>query len=204
MPDISGFASALQEAADSIPTPPPQMPESLAKYEPPVAAEPKVSVLSKIGRLFGAGLGDPFMRKALMAGVAAFAVLSLILFAGRAAIAKAMPVMAGFYHVLGMPAPKLGAGLAFDQVRSEQRLVDGIMSLVIEGKLKNVSEDEVKVPNIVATAFGPDDKKVTSWNISPPALNLLAQGETKFESIIRYPGKPVADVTLMFADREEE
>ena len=141
------------------------------------------SKIQNLGRWLGFAAG--------IAGVVVF-VLSQ-----RTQIVELWPAAARLYEVLGMPVEAPGAGLQFQNVKSEQRLDNGATVLVLEGQIANVSAVERTVPAVVATSLGPDHKPVKSWHVVVTQTHLEPGAIATFRSQERDPGT-VADIAITF------
>ena len=137
-----------------------------------------------LGRWIGFGAG--------IAGLVVF-VLS-----ARAQIVELWPAAARLYIVIGLPVEPPGAGLQFQNVKSEQRLDNGVTMLVLEGQIANVSAAERPVPPVLATSLGPDHKPVKSWRVMVTQARLEPGAIATFRSQERDPGA-VAEVAVTFA-----
>ena len=129
------------------------------------------------------------------AGIAGLVVFVL---GGRVQIVELWPAAARLYDVIGFPVEPPGAGLQFQNVKSEQRLDSGAALLVLEGQIANVSSVERAVPPVLATSLGPDHKPVKSWRVMVTQARLEPGAIATFRSQERDPGA-VAEVAVTFA-----
>jgi hypothetical protein len=128
------------------------------------------------------------------AGVLGFAAFVL---AARVQIVELWPAAARLYEVAGLPVDPPGTGLQFQNVKSEQRVDNGVVLLVLEGQIANVSTVDRAVPTVVATSVGPDHKPVKSWRIPVTQARLEPGAIATFRSQERDPGV-VSEVAVTF------
>ena len=129
---------------------------------------------------------------------AAVAGLVVFVLADRTQIVELWAPTARLYEVIGLPVEPPGAGLQFQNVKSEQRLDNGATVLVLEGQIANVSTADRAVPAVIATSLGPDHKPVKSWRLMVTQSRLEPGASATFRSQERDPGV-VADVAVTFA-----
>ena len=156
---------------------------------------------------FGGGFNDggerPSLKQRLMAlsrwigfaaGIVALVVFLLSL---RTQIVELWPASARLYDVIGLPVEPPGAGLQFQNVKSEQRVDNGVPVLVLEGQIANVSTTDRVVPAVVATSLGPDGKTVKSWRVTVTQARLEPGAIATFRSQERDPGV-VSKISVTF------
>ena len=90
----------------------------------------------------------------------------------RETLSGRWPVFEGIFDAVGLHINHTGENLRIEDVRSELRYDAGIVRLVVEGKVHNVAEKYQLVPNIKASAIGPDGSEIQSWQIDAPAAKL--------------------------------
>jgi len=128
------------------------------------------------------------------AGIAGLVVFVL---GARGQIVDLWPAAARLYDVVGLPVEPPGAGLQFQNVKSEQRLDNGATVLVLEGQIANISSAERAVPPVLATSFGADHKPVKSWRVMVTQARLEPGAIATFRSQERDPGA-VAEIAVTF------
>lgn len=144
--------------------------------------------------------GRPRNRGSLIGWAVFGAVVAGLVAAGyllRAQIVQLWPPAALLYQTAGLAVEPPGAGLQLQNVRSEQRLDNGVTVLVVEGQIINVSDAERAVPKVRAVSMGFDRKPVQSWTIDVSSPQLLPGEIATFHSTQRDPGA-VAEVMITF------
>lgn len=144
--------------------------------------------------------GGPKNRGSLVGWAVFGAILAGLVAAGylaRAQIVQLWPPAALLYEKAGLAVEPPGAGLQLQNVRSEQRLDNGVTLLVVEGQIINVSDVERMVPKVRAVSMGFDRKPVQTWTIDVSSPHLLPGEIATFHSTQRDPGA-VAEVMITF------
>jgi hypothetical protein len=141
-----------------------------------------------------------YISAALLAGVFIFLV-----FAGRNAIVKTLPVFRGFYTTFGANVPQKWEGLVFDNVKSELKYDSGTMKLFVDGVISNTTEKTKDIPDIKARALGADGSTIQSWWVDAPAPTIDASGSIPFHTEVATPmERTIEDVYLEFISRGEK
>ncbi len=116
---------------------------------------------------------------------------------GRETLVNTWPAAARLYQAIGLPVEAPGAGLQLQSVKSEQRVEDGTVMLVVEGQILNISEIEREVPPLLAMSIGPDHQPVHKWRIPITQAHLAPGAIATFHSVERDPGV-VSEVAVTF------
>lgn len=140
-----------------------------------------------------------WVHSVIGAGIVIF-VLILVLILNRQDIAGRWPKMESLYVGLGLHIRHTGEGISIDDVRSELQYESGVVRLFVEGKIHNTTERNQLVPNILASAMGPDGHIIQSWQIDAPAAKLSPGEIVPFRTSIKAPEEMVADVNLEFVE----
>lgn len=150
-------------------------------------------------------LHDPRPRRQPSRGwlVLALIVTAIIAIGGlwRTEIVSIWTPTARLYEAIGLPVEPVGAGLEFRQVRSFETQQDQTPVLVVEGQIVNVSDRVRPVPRMIAVSVGPDSAAVGRWRIQPDQDRLLPGEITTFQSTLRDPNGPIAEVVVSFEGR---
>jgi predicted Zn finger-like uncharacterized protein len=150
-------------------------------------------------------LGSRIFHSAERVALAAFVVVLLLwLILDRQHIARRWVFMEPAYNAVGLYIYYPGDGLEFDQVRSELKYDSGITKLILSGNIKNTTQNNQKVPTIVAEALGADGRVIQSWQIDAPAATLAPGGEASFSSSLDAPRGTVVNVNLNFAEMKDD
>jgi predicted Zn finger-like uncharacterized protein len=170
---------------------------------PPEQASP-IPAGSNLPALAPGGLSR-FFYKTERVALAAFVVLVLaFLIFDRQSIARRWAFMETAYNAVGLTIYYPGDGLEFDQVRSELKYDSGITKLILNGNVKNTTQNNQKVPPITAQALGPDGRVIQSWQIDAPTATLAPGDEAPFSSSLNAPKGTVVNVNLNFAEMKDD
>jgi hypothetical protein len=132
--------------------------------------------------------------------IVAFSAVSLLagLVFARQQIVDIWPPAALLFETVGLPVDTLGAGLQLQDVKSEKRIEDGAMVLVIEGRIANISDRERPVPPLHAKSLGPDKTAVADWTFRASHETLLPGEIATFQSTIREPSGVISEISITF------
>ena len=128
------------------------------------------------------------------------AVLLLVFVFFRQSIVGHFPDFENAYLGVGLGINHTGEGIHIEDVRSELQYESGFVQLIIDGKVHNVTEKNVLVPNIRASAVGVNGQVIQSWQIDAPAAKLTPDEVVPFHATIKAPEQTVVDVNLEFVE----
>lgn len=138
----------------------------------------------------------------------AFAVVGLIfvfwLIFNRQNIVLKLGFLEPVYDAIGLHIYHTGEGLNINAVRSELVYEDGIMKLVVEGKIKNVSSKTLEIPALKASAVASDGHILQGWQIDASTAKIQAGEEIPFRSSINAPRETVVDINLNFVEKKSD
>jgi len=122
----------------------------------------------------------------------------------RQQIMVVMPQLTGLYEFFHLTASHSAGGLIFDQVKSELKYDSGMMHLVVDGVIHNMTPEMQFIPNIKAQALGPDGRVIQSWWIPAPAATIAASSDLPFHTEVNASMKQtIEDVYLEFHAQDE-
>ena len=138
-------------------------------------------------------------------GLFTTAVLAALFYA-RDPIMVYFPETEKLYKVAGLmsqeqelpPPDDLGEGLELRDVTSVKRLVDGQQTLLIEGAIVNVSDEQKSVPMLRASVTDATGQQLKEWMFSANGKELPPGGRTTFQTSTESPPKGV-NLNLTFA-----
>lgn len=114
------------------------------------------------------------------------AILGALVLA-REPVMRMWPATAAFYQAIGYETPVPGESLIFEQLHAVSDVNDdGVQVIVIEGRIINLSSQDVTVPTLQASLRQDDGDIVEQWRFAPDQARLQGQGETTFRTV--YPG----------------
>lgn len=143
------------------------------------------------------------LRRILLIAGAAFVIIMMGWFVfDRREIAGRWPALEMFYEKVGLHIYHFGEGLSLENVRSEMKYDGGIMMLTVDGTIYNGTKNEQEIPNILASAMGPDGNVLQSWQIDAPKASVAPGEGVKFQTSIAAPRDKVTEVNLNFIEKK--
>jgi len=115
---------------------------------------------------------------------------------GREQVVRTVPDSAAVYEQLGMPVNL--RGIDFRDVRGANEIVDGVVVLVVEGRLVNITSRTVPLPRLRLAVRDRTGKEIYTWNAAPPKANLEPGEATPFRSRLASPPPDGASVEVRF------
>lgn len=133
----------------------------------------------------------------LMLGVAVIATFML----GREQVVRTVPDAAGIYERLGMPVNL--RGIDFRDVKGANEIVDGVVVLVVEGMLVNITPRAVDLPRLRLAVRDAAGKEIYTWTATPPKPRLEGGEQVSFRSRLASPPPDGASVEVRFFTRAD-
>lgn len=121
-----------------------------------------------------------------------FCIFGLLLIL-QSQISRLWPASNMIYTLVGMQPFLPGEGLSLDELKAEMDEDKIHMS----GTISNLRSSDTKVPSIVATIVGDDEKPIDRVLIAPPVARLKAEGQAAFNVV--YPKLPEGATNVTFA-----
>ncbi|WP_439572500.1 FxLYD domain-containing protein [Phreatobacter sp.] len=169
--------------------------------DPPPAPPPRRSLSSRVAGLRPQLAVRPSKAAAwrlslpVVVIVLGSAILATFLL-GREQVVRTVPDSAAVYEQLGMPVNL--RGIDFRDVRGANEIVDGVVVLVVEGRLVNITSRTVPLPRLRLAVRDRTGKEIYTWNAAPPKANLEPGEATPFRSRLASPPPDGASVEVRF------
>ena len=119
----------------------------------------------------------------------------------RVAMVKHFPQTASLYAAIGLPVNL--RGLIFENVRSTGEFHDGIMVLVIEGTIVNLTPRTLEVPRLRLALRNGAGHEVYAWTALPPKTQLGSGNALPFRARLASPPPDGRDVIVRFFTRRD-
>jgi predicted Zn finger-like uncharacterized protein len=126
------------------------------------------------------------------------AILAMF-FLGREQVVRTVPDSAGLYERLGLPVNL--RGVEFRDVKGANEIVDGVVVLVVEGQLINISGRPVDLPRLRLSVRDAAAKEIYTWTATAPKARLEAGEAVPFRSRLASPPPDGASVEVRFFTR---
>lgn len=116
----------------------------------------------------------------------------------RERVVEALPAAARLYETVGLAPARVGVGLDLRGVTSREEQRDGVIWLVIEGEVANVSPVVREVPKMRGALFDAQERELQHWNFAAPTPRLLPGETTRFATELRQPPPGAARLKIVF------
>lgn len=113
-----------------------------------------------------------------------------VLFVGQKPIMSHWPQMALLYKKIGFHAPAPGEGLRISELTAEQRVDGKGRNLVVEGKMTNMTQQDIAYPALHVSLKSNMDTVMKTWDLKPGAEKIAAGSD--------------APMTLQLADAPDD
>jgi predicted Zn finger-like uncharacterized protein len=187
----------LEEPAPEPSTPPPLPP-------PPPLAEPAAPVEP---RPIPKGSNLPVIakqRRTSVGAIVGWVVLGLVIVGLGVAIAERETVMARYpetrpiYGAVGFATPKLGDGLAITDENCSRVTQEGLPVLVCEGRLRNNTKYDQRVPGLRGALFDAGGRELQAWTFSISTTTLAPNQSVPFRTEVRQPASAATEWRVTF------
>jgi predicted Zn finger-like uncharacterized protein len=133
--------------------------------------------------------------------IVALAVILLGVLQWRATVVRYFPQTASLFSLLGMPVNL--RGLVFQEVKSRSEFHDGVMVLVVEGVIVNLTRNTLEVPRLRFGLRNGTGHEVYAWT-ALPSRTLLGSGDgLPFRTRLASPPPDGHDVIVRFFNRRD-
>ncbi|MDP3544997.1 MAG: DUF3426 domain-containing protein [Phreatobacter sp.] len=126
------------------------------------------------------------------------AILAMF-FLGREQVVRTVPDSAGLYESIGLPVNL--RGVEFRDVKGANEVVDGVVVLVVEGRLVNITGRPVELPRLRLSVRDAAGKEIYTWTATAPKARLEAGEAAPFRSRLASPPPDGASVEVRFFTR---
>ncbi len=126
------------------------------------------------------------------------AILATLLF-GREHVVRTVPDSASLYESIGLPVNL--RGVEFRDVKGANEIVDGVVVLVVEGQLVNITAKAVDLPRLRLAVRDAGGKEIYTWTATPPTPRLEPGGSAAFRSRLASPPPDGTSVEVRFFTR---
>ena len=156
---------------------PPALPEDVLRQQAPLAAQ-----------MFGFG-----------AALGVFMLLIIFGFVFKNAIVSAWTPAAAIYEMAGMPVTLKGEGLIVETLSaSVLRNEEGQENLIVKGRVINLTQDTVEVPQMQAKIRSTNGEDGDIWIIDPPVDQVKPGASFAFTSDYKNAPRGAGSVNLTF------
>lgn len=209
-------SSPAAEATPEVEAPPlaPVAPANPLPVSAVAAAQPKVSRMRAINSTIASAAQKTMRRRALpdhprpsfrlslpTVIVILGAALLSALFVGRDHVVRTVPDAASVYETVGLPVNL--RGVDFREVRGSSETADGVVVLVVEGTLVNITSREIPLQRLRLAVRDAQGREIYTWTAAAPKA-VLAPGESvAFRSRLASPPPDGRSIEVRFFNRRD-
>lgn len=137
------------------------------------------------------------IRMSLPVGIVLVSIAILATFMlGREQVVRTMPDTAAIYERLGLPVNL--RGVEFRDVKGANEIVDGVVVLVVEGSLVNITGRAIDLPRLRLAVRDASGREIYTWTATAPKARLEAGEAAPFRSRLASPPPDGASVEVRF------
>lgn len=146
--------------------------------------------------------GADALNRANWVNIAAMIAVVLIVGGGlfmADRVVSVVPGLSSLYKLAGIDINL--RGLEFSEVKTETRQENGSKTLIVEGVIKNITNNTVAVPAVRLMMRAADKQDLYSWFHEPEQKQLAAGQILRFKTILNDPPGNALDIQLKFTKR---
>ncbi|MEA2877774.1 MAG: hypothetical protein QOF14_2970 [Hyphomicrobiales bacterium] len=145
----------------------------------------------------------PLLRRLVSMPMLIVAMAAILLGAlnWRAAVVRHFPQTASLYAAIGLPVNL--RGLFFEDVKSRSELHDGVMVLIVEGTIVNLTTRTLEVPRLRLSLRNGVGHEVYAWTALPSKSTLGSGNGLPFRARLASPPPDGRDVIVRFFNRRD-
>ncbi len=117
----------------------------------------------------------------------------------REQIVAAWPPAAKLYELVRLPLEGVRLGLDLRNVRSSQKVEDGVLVLIVEGEVVNVSRTAHRVPDLRVVLHDEEQRELVTWLVSVPRSRLEPGESVAFSTRREKPPPDARGLVVSFA-----
>jgi len=119
----------------------------------------------------------------------------------RAAVVRQFPQTASLYAAIGLPVNL--RGLTFEDVKTTSEIHDGVMVMVVEGMIVNLTRHTLEVPRLRLALRNSTGHEVYAWTARPAKTTLGSGNGLPFRARLASPPPDGRDVIVRFLNKRD-
>jgi predicted Zn finger-like uncharacterized protein len=127
-------------------------------------------------------------------------VAASVAYVGRERIVERWPEVAPLYERIGIEVAAVGEGLELGEVTHVRRDVDGIAVIEIEGEIRNATEADIAVPNLLVMLRNDADQGLLERVYAPPRPALKSGETLRYRIAIEEPPAETVRAAITFTE----
>lgn len=198
----SGAAVILTDAPPIVPATDPVKP-AMSGFDPGVPDSVESIAMRRTPPAQDPGASRSVWRRLASLPVVILALVAVLaaLVHWRGSVVRHLPQTAALFATVGLPVNL--RGLVFESVKSAGEFNDGMMVLVVEGSIINMTRTTLDVPRLRFAVRNGTGHEVYAWT-ALPGKTLLASGEAlPFRTRLASPPPDGRDVIVRFFNRRD-
>jgi len=207
-PDDAAAAANPFTVADAPPLVPQDHPETLGesvpKFDPGVPDDAETIAARRVRQTYVDRKDKRSLLRRLVSLPVLIVAMAAILLAAlnwRAAVVRHLPQTASLYAAIGLPVNL--RGLFFEDVKSRTELHDGVMVLLVEGTIVNLTTRTLDVPRLRLALRNGVGHEVYAWTALPSKSTLGSGNGLPFRARLASPPPDGRDVIVRFFNRRD-
>lgn len=195
---------AASDAPPLAPTESDEKPESSAPKFDPNAEDIETIAARRARQAHAERKAKPTVLQRILSLPVLILVLAAVLIGvvqARTTVVRHFPQTASLFSMLGMPVNL--RGLLFQDVKTRSEFHDGVMVLVVEGVIVNLTRNTLEVPRLRFSLRNGSNHEVYAWT-ALPSRPLLGSGDgLPFRTRLASPPADGRDVIVRFFNRRD-
>jgi predicted Zn finger-like uncharacterized protein len=206
-PGDAGAADNPFTVADAPPLVPHDHPATEAeatKFDPGVPDDAETIAARRVRQTYVDRKDKRSLLRRLVSLPMAIVVMAAILLAAlnwRSAVVRHFPQTASLYAAIGLPVNL--RGLFFEDVKSRSELHDGVMVLIVEGTIVNLTTRTLEVPRLRLSLRNGVGHEVYAWTALPSKSTVGSGNGLPFRARLASPPPDGRDVIVRFFNRRD-
>jgi predicted Zn finger-like uncharacterized protein len=207
-PDDAAAAANPFTVADAPPLVPQDHPEtgadSAPKFDPGVPDDAETIAARRVRQTYVDRKDRRSLLRRLVSVPMLIVVMAAVLLAAlnwRAAVVRHFPQTASLYAAIGLPVNL--RGLFFEDVKSRSELHDGVMVLIIEGTIVNLTTRTLDVPRLRLSLRNGVGHEIYAWTALPSKSTVGSGNGLPFRARLASPPPDGRDVIVRFFNRRD-
>jgi predicted Zn finger-like uncharacterized protein len=174
------------------------------KFDPGVPDDAETVAARRVRQTYVERKDKRSLARRLVSLPMAIVVMAVILLGAlnwRAAMVRHFPQTASLYAAIGLPVNL--RGLFFEDVKSRTELHDGVMVLMVEGTIVNLTTRTLEVPRLRLSLRNGAGHEVYAWTALPSKSTLGSGNGLPFRARLASPPPDGRDVIVRFFNRRD-
>jgi predicted Zn finger-like uncharacterized protein len=178
--------------------------DSAPKFDPGVPDDAETIAARRVRQTYVDRKDRRSLLRRLVSVPMLIVVMAAILLAAlnwRAAVVRHFPQTASLYAAIGLPVNL--RGLYFEDVKSRSELTDGVMVLIVEGTIVNLTTRTLDVPRLRLSLRNGVGHEIYAWTALPSKSTVGSGNGLPFRARLASPPPDGRDVIVRFFNQRD-